>query len=135
MITIRLVSKSGETCKVDEHHEGVSLSPGGSDVADMYVLQGNVTIYITTAHRIASRALENKKTVDRLKEWKKHGIMAINGLKAKDTMDELLVMAHLLNEQPKGEFWEINETTSGHKLDIMLIWAHNHPDCRWVVQS
>jgi hypothetical protein len=107
---------AGEECvKVESHEEGGTYVLGGTDVADLNVTYNYSWFYY--------RFLDAED-----------GLYWLNGKKAKDTIERLeKAVEELGTDQYQNDYWAPTHGNAGHALNILLVWAKQHPDAMWEV--
>ena len=94
---------------VGSHEEGGTYVQGGTSDAEL-----NVT------YNYSQHYCETLDTVD--------GLRWLNGKAAKDCIDRLGKAIHHLGTAPDPDYWKATPGNAGRALNILLLWAKQHPD-------
>lgn len=100
--------------RVDSHQEGGTVAVGGS---------GNAEINIT--YNYSDHIRDTTGWDDSL--W------TIDGMKAKETIDDLEKAVEELGTEQHDNYWNATPGNAGHALSVLLKWAKEHPNAVWKI--
>jgi len=100
--------------KVKNHSEGGTYVLGGTEDASL-----NITYNYSKHYR----------------NWldAKDGLEWLHGKTAKSTIKQLEIAVHNLGIDQSEDYWEPSTGNAGYALSILLSWAKEHPNAKWVV--
>lgn len=109
------LKKNGEAIKVkQQHQEGRTYKIGGNPSAELNITY-NYSIYYY-------------KYLDKQK-----GLRWLNGKKAKNCINQLKIAVKKLGVKQNKDYWKPIKGNAGYALNILLVWAKDHPNAFFTV--
>jgi hypothetical protein len=111
---VSLHDANGDVVQVDNHEEGGLYALGGTTDADLNITYNYGWFY--------HRCLDSIE-----------GLNCLHEQKASDTIRMLETAVDELGTKTYKDYWAPTPGNAGHALNVLLMWAHQHPDATWQV--